>query len=99
MTQTQKTFFPFIGDEFRFFSHVGLKVSLCTHATWRCMRHWIKARESALLDLVDFSLPYRDQTHVINSEPLITLVKSNGSDLILHSANNRATRGYLSTLR
>ena len=43
--------------------------------------------EKTRVDLVDFSPPDHDQMHVTNSEPSITLVKSNGCDLILHSAN------------
>ena len=39
----------------------------------------IKARESALVDLVDFGPPDRDQTHMMTSEPSIVLVKSNGA--------------------
>ena len=61
------------------------------------MGHWIKALESALVDLVDFGRPDRDQTQMINSEPSIALVKSNSCDLILHSTNERAKCGCLWT--
>ena len=61
------------------------------------------------IDLVDFGplepikinhfVKFRSaQTHVLNSEPSITLVKSNGCNLISHSANDGVTRGELWTL-
>ena len=50
------------------------------------------------VDLVDFGPPDLDQQHAINSRPSISLVKSNACDLISHSANDRATRGCLTTL-
>ena len=40
-----------------------------------------KARDKRCY-LVDFGPPDHDQTHVINLEPSIALVKSNGCDLI-----------------
>ena len=63
------------------------------------MECWIKVRESAGVNLVDFSPPDCNQRHVLNSEPSIALAKSNGYDLISHLANDRATRGDLWTLR
>ena len=75
--------------------HVGLSASICAQAMWQCMELWIKVRKSAHIDLVDFGPPDRDQMHVINSMPSITLVKSNDNNLILHSANRGVTRGCL----
>ena len=75
---------------YHFFMYAG---DVAMHGTW------IKARESARVDLVDFGPPDRDQTHVINSEPSIALVKSNSCELILHSENERVTRGCMWTLR
>ena len=66
---------------------------------WQLERRWIKARKRARVDLVDLGPPDRDQTHVINLELSIALVKFNGCDLISHSANDRVTRGYLRTLQ
>ena len=62
-----------------YFFCVGLNVSLCAQATWKGVEHWIKARKSGHIDLVDFGLPFCDRLpHVINLEPSIALVKSNG---------------------
>ena len=63
------------------------------------MECWIKSRESALVDLVEFGLSDHDQMNVTNSGPSIALVKSNICDLISHSANDRATRDCLWMLR
>ena len=63
------------------------------------MKCWIKARESARVDLVDFGSLERDHTHVMNSEPSIALVKANGSNLISHSPNHGMTRRCLWTHR
>ena len=51
--------------------------------------------EKVRVDLVDFGPPDRDQMHVMNSESSIVLVKSNGCDLISHSANDKATHKCL----
>ena len=64
--------------------------------TWQLQRRRIKACERACVNLVDLNPPDHDQIHVKNSKPSITLVKSNGCDLISHLANDRrhaATRG------
>ena len=90
---------PFYLRESLQFFHVGLMHSLCTQVTWQLEWSWIKARKIARVNLVDLSPPNRNQTHVINLEPLIALVKSNGCDLISHSVNDRETRGWLRTLR
>ena len=45
------------------------------------------------VDVVDFGLPNLDQRHVTNLQPLISLMKSNGCDLILHLANCGVTSG------
>ena len=83
---------------FHFF-HVGLNVVVCVQVTWQSVGSWIKVHESALVDLMDSGPPDYDQTHVLNSKPLIELVKSDGCNLISHSANKRTTRGCLRTLR
>ena len=51
--------------------------------------------EKTSVDLVDFGPPDPDQQHVMNLWPSISLVKSNDSDLILHSANDGVTSGKL----
>ena len=51
------------------------------------------------VNLMDFGSPDHDQTHMLNSEPLIALVKSDSCDLISQSANCGVTRGYLWMLR
>ena len=48
---------------------------------------------------MDLGPPDHDQMHMLNLELSITLVKSNGCDLISHSANDSVTRGELWTLR
>ena len=55
------------------------------------------ARERVSVDLVDFGPPDLDHMHLRNARPSISLVKSNGCDLISHPAN-RVTRGCLWTL-
>ena len=59
------------------------------------MECWIKARELARVDLVDFGPLDCDQMHMINSEPSIALMKSNSCDLISHSANDGVICGKL----
>ena len=78
---------------------MGLKNSLCTQAKCQLERCWIKAHKRVRVDLVDFGPPDRDQVHVGNLEPSIALVKSDGYDLISHSANDKVTCGCLRTLR
>ena len=69
------------------------------HATWQCVGCYIKVRESGVVDLADFDPPDHDQMHMINLEPSIALVKSNGCDFILQSTNRGVTGGCLWTLR
>ena len=78
---------------------VGQNIFLYVQATWKSVGHWIKARESAHVDLVDSGPTYHDQTHVLNSELFIVLVKFDGCDLISQSANCGVTHSCLWTLR
>ena len=78
---------------------MGLKFSSGSQATWHLEESQIKARERARVDHVDFGPPDLDHMHVTNSQLSITLVKSDGHDLISLSANYRATRGCIWTLR
>ena len=78
---------------------MGLSLFVCVQATWQSMGRWIKAHELALVDLVEFGPSDRNQTQVINSELLITLVKSNGCDLISQSVNDSAECGCLWMIR
>ena len=48
---------------------------------------------------MDFGPLDHDQMHVLNSEPLITLVKSKGYDFISQLANREVTRGCVWTLQ
>ena len=82
-----------------YFFYVGLNESLYLQVTWHRVECWIKARESARIDLVDFGPPDRDQTHVLKSKQSIALVKSNGRDLMLRLADHGMTGGYLWTHR
>ena len=56
------------------------------------------ARERVSVDLVDSGPPDLDHTHMTNVQPSISLVKSNGCDLISRPANRGVTRGCLWTL-
>ena len=53
------------------------------------MGRWIKACESALVDLVNSGPPDHDQTHVLNSESSIALVKSDGCVMRSNNGNKR----------
>ena len=66
---------------------MGLIVSVCAQATWQHVERWIKVRQSMHVDQMYFVPPDHDQTHVLNSETSITLVKPNGCDLIPASTN------------
>ena len=55
-------------------------------------------REMTRIDQLDFSPADLDHTRVTISQPLISLVKSDGRDLITHSANHGATHGRVRTL-
>ena len=66
---------------------------------WQHVECWIKSRESTHVEMVDFGPPNHDPKHVLNSELSITLVKSNGCDLISQLASDSVTRGELWTLR
>ena len=89
---------PYIGDITLLFLPCWTNVSLFSQAMWQHVEYGIELYESAHVDLMDFVLPDRDQSHMIKSEPLIALVRSNGCNLIFYSANDRATRGCLWTL-
>ena len=82
-----------------YFFRLGLNVSVCAQATWQRVQCWIKVRESARVDLVEFRPPDHDQMHVRNSEPSIASVKSDGCDLILQSENRGVTRDCLWTVQ
>ena len=74
---------------------------MCIHvfqAAWQCMKRQIKRVNRHALIWWILVLLDLDETYVINSEPSIALVKSNGCDLILHSANDGVTREDLWTL-
>ena len=68
---------------------------LSLEATWECVEHWIEVQKLASVDLMDFGPSDRDKKHVHNSEPSITLVRSDGCDFISHSANRGVRRGCL----
>ena len=72
---------------------MGLSVYVCVQVTWQRVERWIKMQELSRVDLVDFNLPDRDQTHVLYLESSIALVKSDGCDLISQSKNCGVTRG------
>ena len=55
-------------------------------------------RETTHVDQVDFVPLDLDHTHVNILQPSISLMKSDGRDLIAHSANHGATRGHIRTL-
>ena len=55
--------------------------------------------QRVLVDLMDLSPHDLDHAHVINVRPSISLVKSDDCDLISQSADDRATRDCLWTLR
>ena len=56
-------------------------------------------RERVRVDLVDFDSPDLDQLHVTNSQPSISLLRSNGQNFISQLVNRGVTRGWLWTLR
>ena len=66
--------------------------------TWPNVVRQIKLRETMHIDQVDFGPPDLDHTHVTILTPLISLMKSNGRDLIAHSTNHGATGGHIRTL-
>ena len=97
--QTHSGVCYFIGDESFDFHHVRLKCSLCMKTTWHLDKCWIKVRERAHVDLVDFGAPYPDHTHVMHAWQLISSVKSNGYHLISQSATRGVTCSCLRMLR
>ena len=86
MTQTKMIVAAYLGDDLLCFLPYGNARDV---GLKRANRH---------IYLVDFGPPDRNQMHLINSEPSIALVKSNSCNLFLHSANERATRGWPWTL-
>ena len=82
-----------------YFFCVGLIFFCSSQATWQRVECWIKVQKLERVDLVDFGPPDRDQTHVLNSELSIALVKSNSCDLISQSANCGVTHDCLWMLR
>ena len=78
---------------------MGLNTLVCAQATWQSLGHRIIVHKSALIDLVDSNPPDSDQKHVLNSEPSITLVKSDGCGLILQLTNRGVTCGCMWTLQ
>ena len=95
MTQWLKTVSPYIVVKSIIFFRVGLNEFLCSQGMWQHVECWIKAYEYRRIDLVDLDRLDCDQMHVLNSEPLIALVKYNGCDLISHWANDGVTRDEL----
>ena len=65
-----------------FISSVWDSFSECVHATWHPKRRWIKARRRAHVDLVDLGPLDPNQSCMNNSQLSISLVKSDGCDLI-----------------
>ena len=73
--------------------------SVYVQATWQHERRWIKAHGREHVNLADLGPLDPNQPHMTNSQPSISLVKSDGCDLISHSANRGVTRGCLWILR
>ena len=90
---------PYIGEIFALFALCGTKEFLMYAGVVAPSEALDQTRKRARIDLVDFGPQDCDQTHMSNSQSSITLVKSNGSDLISYSKNNRVTRGCLRMLR
>ena len=95
MMQSLKRGSTYIGDNFFDSLRVGLMFSLCMQAKWHLKKRWIKACKRAHVALVDLGPLDPNQPHVTNSQPSISLVKSDSCNLILHLANFGVTRGCL----
>ena len=54
-----------------------------------------QARERVCIDMVDLGPPDPDQTHMTNSRPLISLVRSNCQNFISQLANRGVIRDCL----
>ena len=85
--------FPLIKATVSFvFFLVGLNICLYFEGNMATCRSTDPTYKKALVDLVDFRPPNPDQHHVTNSQLSISLVKSNGCDLILHYGIHGVTR-------
>ena len=86
----------FIREKFFLMGDVGLNYGRFPFQdTWRNRERWIKRRINRSVD----SVCRVHQKHVLNSEPLISLVRSDGWDLTEHSASDSATRGKIKAAR
>ena len=61
---------------------MGLCFSIDSQATWHREERQIKECKIARVDLVDLGPSDQDHTHVTNLRPSISLVKSDGRDVI-----------------
>ena len=98
-TQTNKIFSPFIGDEISDFHHVGLMCFTLFAGDVADRGASDQTCKKARIDLVDFGTSDSDQRHMMNARPSISLVKSNGYNLISQSVNRGVTCVCLWTLR
>ena len=82
VTQELQGGLPFIPRFFVHFFHVGLCFSIDSQVTWHRKERQIKACRIARVDLVDLGPLDWDHTHVTNWLLSISLVKSDGRDVI-----------------